>query len=503
MKLIGLDIGTTGCKACLFDSSGELLGKASREYPVDIPHPGWAEQDATRVWRLARETLAQVIHETGERQVAAIGLSVQGEAVMPVDSSGEPLHPVILGMDTRTAEQNAQLVDHYGEETIFEHTGMPIHTVNTLPKLLWLKQYQPQIWSQAKAFRLYEDFLTQKMTDNALISGCLASRTQVYDLAAGGWWAEALKLLELSPDRLSPIADSGVVAGEMAADLTRQLGLENRPLVTTGGHDQACGALSVGLTRPGLSMVSTGTAEVVEVALESAVVNETLRRGKISVYKHVVPGLYLSMMLNHSGGLLLRWFRDTFCELEKQTALHHEQDTYDLIFSTCSPDPTSLFVLPHFSGSGTPRFDIHSKGAILGLTFATTKTDVAKAILEGLTFELHENLEVLKNGGVRIDELRAIGGGARSRVWLQLKADITGIPVVAPRITEAAAWGAAMLAGYGAGCFSDLAAAAEQSLSFGQRFEPDRDRVQRYAKRYELYKELYPAVTPLHHRMEI
>jgi xylulokinase len=499
MRLIGLDIGTTGCKAALFESDGSLIASASREYPVEIPHPGWAEQDAEAVWELAQDTIRQVICSAAIHQVGAIGLSVQGEAVIPVDKGGNALRPAILGMDTRTGEQNSWLKERFGAGYLFQHTGMPVHTVNTCPKLLWIKQYEPGIWAEAERFLLYEDFLLHKMTGEAVISRCLASRTQLFDLGLDDWSPEILSALELDPVRLAELRPSGWAVGEMDSRLSEELGFTNRPLVTTGGHDQACGALGVGLTCPGLCMVSTGTAEVVEVALEAPVVNATLEDGNASVYAHVVPGLYLAMMLNHSGGLVLRWFRDAFCQEEKRLAAAAGMDAYDLIFQDASPEPGPLFFMPHLSGSGTPLFDTASKGAILGVTFATTKKDFAKAILEGLTFELRENLEVLRQGKVDIQELRAIGGGSRSKLWLQLKADVTGIRVLAPQVSEAASWGAALLAGTGAGCFSNLIDASSAALQMTNIYTPDPERQLRYDERYQLYRQVYPAVTRIHH----
>lgn len=502
MRLIGLDIGTSGCKAVVFDTQGTLLSSASREYAVDIPQPGWAEQDAEAVWQQALAALRQAVAAAGPgEEIVALGLSVQGEAVMPVDAQGRALRPAILGMDTRTGEQNRWLAERLGAERLFERTGMPMHTMNTSPKLLWLKQHEPEIWRRAHRFLLYEDFLINKLTGEAVISQCLASRTQLYDLLDGRWSPEILEALELEPARLATVWPSGRAVGRMRPELAESLGLRPPPLVATGGHDQACGALGAGLIQPGLAMVSTGTAEVVEVALPSPVLSPGLRRGNLSCYAHVAPGLYLVMTLNHSGGLLLRWFRDTFCQAELEAARQTGKDAYDLLLANASPDPSPLLVLPHFAGSGTPWLDTASKGAILGLTFAATKTDLAKAILEGLTFELRVNLDILKESGVSIDELRAIGGGARSELWLQLKADITATRVVAPQVTEAAGLGAALLAGVGAGCFPSAAGAVQQLLKFRRRFEPDARRVALYNERYAIYREVYPTLAPLSHRL--
>jgi xylulokinase len=501
MALIGLDIGTTGCKASVFDEAGHLIASASREYAVDIPHAGWAEQDAEHVWTLAKSALAESLTRSERPDISAIGLSVQGEAVMPVDGGGTALRPAILGMDTRTTRQNEWLVDRFGAEWLFKHTGMPVHTVNTLPKLLWLKENEPGLWADAARFLLYEDFIIHKMTGEAVISQCLASRTQLYDLGAGGWSDEILGALALGPERLARLTPSGTPVAKMHKALADELGFAEPPTIVTGGHDQACGALGVGLTEPGLAMVSTGTAEVVEAAMATPALNDTLYRGNISVYESTVPNVYVAMTLNHSGGLLLRWYRDVFCSEEVQDAHVSGEDAYDLILSGASPESTGLLVLPHFAGSGTPTFDTASQGAILGLTFGTTKTEIAKAILEGLTFELRLNLDLLKAGGVRITELRAIGGGARSELWLQLKADITGIPVVAPAVTEAAGRGAAILAGAGMGVYASAAGAAAQMVELVRRYEPDPRRASDYEELYDLYQKVYPATAPISHRL--
>ena len=502
MRLMGLDIGTSGCKAIVFDTDGTPLSSASREYPVDIPQPSWAEQDAEGVWMHARAALGAAIAAAGRAdRVGALGLSVQGEAVIPVDLQGRALRPAILGMDTRTGEQNRWLADTFGAEFLFERTGMPIHTVNTLPKLLWLKEHEPAIWAGADRFLLYEDFLILKMTGQPVISQCLASRTQMYDLVDARWSPRILDTIGLDEARLASVQPSGVAVGAMDPGLADALGLAERPLVVTGGHDQACGALGAGLTAPHLAEVSTGTAEVVEIAMRSPALNDVLRQGNISVYAHVVPGLYLAMVLNHSGGLVLRWYRDTFCQAEVQQAQALGRSAYDLLLEDASPEPSSIIVLPHLSGSGTPWFDTASKGAILGLTFGATRRDIAKAILEGLTFELHINLDLLKQGGVVIKELRAIGGGARSDLWMQLKADILGIPVTAPAVTEAACLGAALLAGVGAGCYPDASRAADKVLRFTRTYEPHPERAARYERLYQVYRSVYPPVAPISYRL--
>ena len=503
MSLIGLDIGTTGCKAIAFSSEGSILGQGVREYPVLTPRPGWAEQDADLVWQLAWDALSEAVAATRHDAPTvlapqALALSVQGEAIIPVDDDGRPLRPAILGMDTRTGAENQWLAERFGAATLFNRTGMPLHTINTLPKLLWLQRHEPEVWRTARQFLLYEDFFLRRLSGRATISHCLASRTQMYDLATGDWADDILTEDGIERERLAPLApDSGGIVGVLRQDLASELGLSRELLLVSGGHDQACAALGSGVVRAGQAMVSTGTAEVVEVAMTTPSLNETLRQGSISVYRHVVPGLYLAMTLNHSGGLLLRWFRDTLCPAERDEAIASGQDPYDFILADVPAGPTELLVLPHFAGSGTPWLDTTSKGAILGLTFATTRPAIARAMLEGLAFELRVNIDLLREAGITISELHAVGGGARSPLWLQLKADICQVPLRVPQVTEAACLGAALLAGVAAGTYPDLATAVAQRVHLQRRIEPQADNMSAYEERYQLYRQVYPTLMNL------
>lgn len=495
MSVIGLDIGTTGCKAAVFSDEWKIAAIASREYSVLTPHPHWAEQDAERVWQLALEALAQAVRESQADPPKAIALSVQGEAVIAVDRMGRPMRHAILGMDTRTTAENDWLSETFGPEVLFRRTGMPIHTMNTLTKLLWLQRNEPELWREAAGWLLYEDYFLRRLTGRAVISHCLASRTQMYDLGTSAWAADLLDRCQIDPGRLAELLSAGEsVVGTLDGAVARKVGLSESVLVATGGHDQACAALGSGVIRPGLAMVSTGTAEVVEVAMASPVIHRKLREGHISVYRHVVPGLYLAMTLNHGGGLTLRWFRDTLCQGRVAQAAGMGQDAYDLILAGAPDGPTDLLVLPHFAGAGTPLVDTRSKGAIVGLTFATTQAEIAKAILEGLTFELRVNLDLLQEAGIALDELHAVGGGARSELWLQLKADICRMRLRVPRVTQAACLGAAILAATAVGDYPDIATAAGAAVGLDTVVEPNPQRSGQYDRRYEAYRQLHPAL---------
>jgi xylulokinase len=496
MSVIGLDIGTTGCKAMVFNDSWDILGRAAREYGILTPRPGWYEQDAERVWALAVACLQEALQDCADPP-AALALSVQGEATIPVDGEGRALRPAILGMDTRTDAENRWLADTFGAEWLYQRTGIPMHTMNSITNLLWLQKHEPDIWRRAEKFLLYEDYFLRRLGGAAYISPCLASRTQMLDIHSASWMQDVLGRCEIGTDRLARLAVPGRPLGAMRASVAESLGLTGEVALLAGGHDQACAALGCGVIQPGLAMVSTGTAEVVEVAMERPTLADALRRGGISVYRHVIPEICLAMTLNHSGGMSLRWFRDTFCPDLVQQAAALDQDPYDLMLRDAAPGPTDLMVLPHFSGAGTPLLDNHARAAFLGMHFGTRRADLAKALLEGLCFELRINLELLQQSGIPVHELRAVGGGSRSPLWLQLKADIGRVPLRAAANREAACLGAAILAAVGIGRYRDYADAVRAAVRLEGALESDPQTAAAYEGRFADYRRLYPALAGL------
>jgi len=497
MSVIGLDIGTTGCKAIVFGDQWDILGHAGREYAIATPRAGWYEQDAEGVWDLAMEALQEALASAPDDPPEALALSVQGEATIPVDARGRALRPAILGMDTRTSAENQWLADTFGAENLFRRTGIPMHTMNTITNLLWLQKNEPALWRQAESFLLYEDFFLRRLGGEAAVSPCLASRTQMLDIHTGTWMEDILESCRIDIDRLAKLASPGQPLGSLQPALSQRLGLARDVALLPGGHDQACAALGCGVIKPGLAMVSTGTAEVVEVALDRPTLAEELCRGGISVYKHVIPDLNLAMTLNHGGGLCLRWFRDTLCRDKLMESRQFGDEAFDRILADVAAGPTDLMVLPHFSGAGTPLLDNHSRAAFLGLNFATRQADLAKALLEGLCFELKINLNLLLKAGIPITELRAVGGGSLSPLWLQLKADIGQIPLRLPRVTEAACLGAAILAAVGIGQYRDYVQAVRDAVRLDQTITPAPASVKAYEPRFVLYQKLYPALIGL------
>lgn len=502
MSLMGLDIGTTGCKAAIFTETGEMIGYAFKEYGYSCPHPKWTEQDPLEVMDAVKEVIrGAVASMTSKDPVTVIGLSVQGDAIIPVDSNMNVLYPAILGMDTRTEDECRWVEENLGARHVFEHTGMPIHPLNALTKIMWIKSSRPDVYEKAWKFLHYEEFILAMLGGEPLVDLSMASRTMAFDLASSKWSSSVLNAVGISEEKFGKVVPSGHLAGEIAPELADQLGLPRGVKLATGGHDQTCAALGAGVVREKMATVSTGTAEVMGVPFSRPILSEEMLKSNYPCYHHVVPGVYFTITLNHTGGLLLRWYRDTFAGLEMREAAEAGTDVYDLLISRAPKGPSHVLFLPHLVGSGTPWSDPKSKGAVVGLTLGTTKHDVVKGILDSLTYELKINLDTLQGLGVDVQELRAVGGGAKSPVWLQVKADILGVPVATVAIREAACLGAALLGGLATGTFSSLPKAVDQVVRTNAVYEPDFDRYEMYLEKYEVYRSLYPALAPVSHRL--
>jgi xylulokinase len=497
MHLIGLDVGTTGCKAIVFDPLGQIKGYGYREYGLVCDSPAMAEQDAEQVWGLAREVLREAVAQSGAQHIKALSVSVQGDAVIPVDQEFRPLHRAVLGMDYRSQPQARECEERCGAFELFQRTGMRSHPMNSVTKILLLRDLAPAIFRRAWKFVTYADFILGKLGADPVIDHTMASRTMAFDLSTRQWSGEILAKLELDGGRLSRPVASGTVVGTVRTQLATELGLPASLLLVAGGHDQTCAALGAGVVSEGLGVASTGTAEVLSTACSSPALTRQMFDSFYPCYLHAKEGMFFTFALNHIGGVLLRWYRDNFGNAEVEAARTQGCDPYQLIDARMPAGPSPLMVVPHLNGSGTPWCDLQAKGAILGLTTASTRHDVAKAILEGLTFELLINLQTLRQCGVRMDELVAAGGGARSKLWLQLKADILGRPIRTLRCREAACLGAALLAGTAAGVYRSLDEAVQQTVVYDREYVPEPALAARYRERFATYEKLYPMLRPV------
>jgi xylulokinase len=501
MLLMGVDAGTTGVKVAVFNEAGGMLGYGFREYDILFGKPGYAEQDAELVWRRVKEAMAAAAAQAGGG-ISAVSVSTQGDAVIPVGRNGEALCPAQLGMDYRASAEVAEISEQLGDRAVFQKTGMRPHPLNSVIKMMWFERHMPGLKKALWKYMTYSDFILHKLgSDEPVIDLTMASRTMCMDLLSGDWSGEVLSACGVDPACLSKPVPSGAVVGRLGAVLAGELGVRPGALLVAGGHDQTCAALGAGVVKEGMALDSHGTAEVLSAALCAPRLDDVLFSNHYPCYRHAVDGMFFTFGLNHTGGVLLKWYRDNIASAEAIEAEKAGQDAYDRILSMSPAGPSPLLVLPHFNGGGAPAFDPLSKGAILGLTLGSTRHDIAKAILDATAFELRNHVTTMLVAGIEVRELTCVGGGARSATGLQLKADVTGLPVRTLKVREAACLGAAILAGAGAGAFACAKEAAGLALA-DRIYEPEQDMHERYEDKFKVYCGLYDALREINTQIQ-
>jgi xylulokinase len=453
VSLLGVDVGTTGVKAVAFDGAGRMLCYSYREYAIAAPQPGWAEWDPEALW----QATAQVITEaaagakaTGD-PVTALAVCCLGLTFVPVDAQGKAVHPFIVAQDTRGVQELRWLEETFGQDRLAAITGLPSSPLYPLSKLLWLRKHRPEVFAVTRKILLVHDYVCLRLGLPPVTDYSLGSSFMVMDRRTHTWSRELLAHAQLDETLLPEMRPAGTTLGTVTEAQASALGLSPRTSVIVGGFDQMAGALGAGLVESGMAVDAIGTVDCITATLPSAAAAEGLLQGRHPRHPHVVAGLDTTLAYCFSGGSVLRWYRDTFGAAEQLVAGRAGLDVYDLLTAQIPAGLSPVMLLPHFLGSGTPSCDPTSKGALLGLTLSTTRGDIIKAILEGVCFEMRANLESLARAGVQVRTVRAVGGGARSPAWLQLKADILGCPVSTVKVSEAGCQAMAMLAGVATG----------------------------------------------------
>ena len=498
MSYIGIDVGTTGCKALAFDENANILASAYREYPLMSPRNGWYELNPDLVITECKKVIGEVSNKVkNDNPVKAIGISSQGEAFTLLDKSDEYLCNAMVSSDVRSQKQVKEFTQSFGLEKLYSITGHSSHTLFSIFKLIWLLENKPELTNQIKRFLCFGDLLCYKLTGKAATSHNLASRTMMFDVKNLCWSDEILKAIKIDKTILPKSMPSGQPAGQILSGMAAELGLSKDVVVTVGGHDQSCGALGVGITGAGKAAYSIGTVECITPAFSKCVLSDTMQQSNLATYPFVIDGLYTTVAFNITGGNLLRWYRDNFAEFELQQAEKTGKDVYDIILSNIPDEPTNIFVQPHFVSTGTPYFDPNPTGAIIGLNLNNSKGEVVKALLEGVTYEMRLNLELLQKSGIQVNELFAFGGGAKSDKWLQIKADILGVPIHSIATSEAGCLGAALLAAQAIGEIESIEDAAEKNSRPLKIFEPDTENMKRCDQRYEIYSDIYQTIKPI------
>lgn len=504
MSLLGIDVGSTGCKSIVFSEKGKILGSGFQEYGMVYGEKAKAEQDAEKIWSIVCDVTGKAIADSGQRQISALSASVQGDGIIPVDKDYMPLHNAILGMDYRSRDFALRCSEIFGEKELFKMTGMRPHPMNSLTKLLWFRDSFPDLFSRVFKIMTYSDFILKKFMGKAgqsVIDNTMASRTMAYDIHKRDWSEDILDKLKLDKKVFSETAPSGTVIGHLDKTIQEKFGLKDGVKIVTGGHDQTCAAIGAGLIKEGLGLISTGTAEVMSASSNRPMLNSRMFKSYFPCYIHAKDDMFFTFTLNHVGGLLFKWFRDNFAEVDHEKAGKEGLSTYKYLTDRMPDKISDIFFLPHLNGSGTPICDLSSKGAVIGLKISHDKYDIVRAILESQVYELKINMESLESAGVELHEFNSVGGGSKSPAWLQIKSDILEREISTLENPEAACLGAAILAGFASGKYSSLEEGVDATVKKDISFAPDPKKVKVYREKFNIYKDIYPALKDINHRI--
>jgi len=496
VSFLGIDIGTTGAKVVIFNKTGDILAEEYKEHSLIHPKPGWVELDSEQIFFNIKEIIKKALQKistnsSNNDKVKALAISCQGEAVIPVNKDGNALYNAIVTFDNRTQEQYEFWKKGLGEKAVFEITGMPLNPMYSINKIMWLKKHRKDIFKETVKFLCFEDFVQMKFGVVPKISYSLAARTSAFDIVRKEWSKEILAEANINIDLLSNPSPSAEIVGEINPAIASEIGLPKDLIIATGGHDQACGAFGSGIIKEGQAMNAAGTSDVITLMLDKPYINEAMLKNNYPCAPYVIPNKYSALTFNLTGGLLLKWYRDNFCYEEAQIAQKEGKNIYKIIDERIYEKPVNVFILPHFVGSGTPTLDANSKGIIIGLDIETNKSKISRAVLESNAYDLKLNMEKIENMGIKINSLTAIGGGAKSEIWLQIKANVLNKPIKTLKNTEAASLGAALLAGISIGEYRSFEEAVKIAVKFKDEFIPQQNMIKEYEKRYEIYKNIY------------
>lgn len=487
--LLGIDLSTTGAKALLIDSEGRVVSSATTPLNLSTPHPLWSEQDPHEWWTATVNSIKTALAEasvSGE-DIVAIGLTGQMHSLVLLDENGHVLRPAILWNDQRCGAECDEIRARVTRDKLVQITGNDALTGFTAPKILWVEKHEPQIHQRIRHILLPKDYIRYKLTAGLAMDKADGSGTMLFDLRRRTWSTELLSLLNISAEWLPRTFEGHETTGEVTREVAELTGLRAGTSVVAGGGDQAAGAVGVGVVRPGMMAVTVGTSGVVFAATESALIEPA---GRLHAFCHAVENRWhlMGVMLSAAGSL--QWYHDKFAREKSFAELVNEA-------ADIPAGSEGLIFLPYLSGERTPHPDPFARGAWIGLTTRHSQPHLTRAVLEGVAFGLKDIFNLMKEIGLgSVDQIRVSGGGAKSVLWRQILADIFEAELVTVNTTEGAAYGAALLAGVGAGVWGDVDAACSQTIFVNDRVSPNRATAEIYRSMYHQYRNLYPVLKP-------
>ncbi len=492
--LLGIDVGTTGTKAILCDLEGVLLAQAGQEYPTTYPQPNWAEQDPEDWWRATCTVVHQVLATAGvaPERVAALSVSCQAPTLVPVDASGRPVHPALIWMDRRAEAQCRWLRRHVGEERIAAVNGGRIDPYYLAPKVLWLRDKAPDAYAASAQLLQANGYIVHKLSDVFCMDHSHGPLSLFFDSTQQTWSDPLVDAMAIDRNRLPPVRPCTEVVGAVTRAAAAATGLAAGTPVVAGMVDGTAAGIEVGLLQPGQAAEMTGQSTVLLICSDRPYLGR-----KLIPVGHPSPGRYMVVGAQVASGGALRWFRDQLGEVERQEAARLGVDPFELLSQLAEQSPPGanrLVFLPYMYGERSPIWDTNARGVFFGLSLATQKRDLVRAIMEGAVYGLRHNVEVAAADGFVVHKLACVGGGARSALWNQIKADVLQRPIDLPRAGVGAAMGDAIVAAVGVGLYPSIEAAVARMVAPGPSYKPQPANAACYDALYRVYLGLYPAL---------
>jgi xylulokinase len=493
-KLLGIDIGTSGTKTLVCDGKGKVIATAMAEHSIASPRPGWSEQDALEWWSATCKATKAVLKKAKLKasDITGIGLSGQMHGSVFLGSGEKPLRPALLWNDQRTADQCFEIESKAGgREALIELVANPALTGFTAPKILWVRQHEPRVYEKTRHILLPKDYIRYRMTGEYATEVSDASGTLLLNVVSRTWSDKLLELLGIDKGLLPRLYESPEVTGVLHEAGAEALGLRAGIPVVGGGGDQAAGAVGNGIVSPGIVSATLGTSGVVFAHSDSPTRDP---QGRVHTMCHAVPGKWCVFGCMLSAGGSFQWLRNQLGADEVAAAKKKKVDPYELLVARAAGAPLGsegLFFLPYLTGERCPHPDPNARGGWIGLTSRTTRDMLIRSLLEGVTFGMNDALQIMREMGIPIKEVRASGGGARSDFWRHLQADVYNLPVVITNATEGPAYGVALLAGVGTGVWGSVEQACKSSIKAAAKVNPQRKQAASYARFYATYAKLY------------
>ena len=491
--LLGIDLGTTGVKVLLINNKGKVVDSTTKEYPLITPHSGWAEQNSQDWRNQSFIALKEIVERNKNKKIGAIGLTGQMHGAVLLDSKGEVIRAPILWCDQRTAEESKEIHRIFGYKRFLDITGNPALTGFTAPKILWVKKNEPENFKKISKILLPKDYLRFLLTEEFFSDVSDASGTSLFNVERRNWSREIIKGLELKKEWLPEVKESVEIAGKISKKVSSITGIKYGTPVVAGAGDQAASAFGCGIIREGIVSLTLGTSGVLFASTDKM---EREEKGRLHSFCHAVRNKWHLMGVMLSAGGSFRWFRDALGKEEKEFAKKEGVDPYEILTGEAEkilPGSEGVIFLPYLAGERTPHQDPYAKGVFFGISLKTTKSHLIRSVLEGISFGLKDSLELMKKMGLKIEEVRIVGGGARSFLWRKIISSIFELPLYTLKVEEGSSYGAALLAGVGIKIFSDEEDASKV-IEIKDKTIPESESVETYHKIYPLFKEIYQSL---------